>query len=242
MTQIIGILMTYNCEKVVEKAISKIPKNKLHKLICTDDGSTDRTVEIVKSHGIEVVENNHKGYGANLFSGMKRAFALGATHVVEIHGDGQYDYNQIEPCKKKFENDADLVLGDRFYEMKQPLKDGMPMFIYVGNICLSLAGRILLGLNLRDLFPGFRGYSKTFFEQMQEAKFSDDYKFSFDIIARSKFKNLNIMSVPVRCDYKSEHHTAPISKAIPLILNVLYTGIAYRLNKMNIKLKKNLFI
>ena len=170
MTQIIGILMTYNCEKVVEKAISKIPKDKLHKLICTDDGSIDRTVEIVKSHGIEVVENNHLGYGANLFSGMKRAFALGATHVVEIHGDGQYDYNQIEPLKK-FETGADLVLGDRFYEMKQPLKDGMPMFIYVGNICLSLAGRILLGLNLGDLFPGFRGYSKTFLNKCRELIF-----------------------------------------------------------------------
>ena len=73
---------------------------------------------------------------------------------------------------------------------------------------------------------------------MQGAKFSDDYKFSFEIIARSKFKNLNIMSVPVRCDYKSEHHTAPISKAFPIIFNVLYTGIAYRLNKINVKLRK----
>ena len=181
--------MTYNCEKVVEKAISKIPKDKLHKLICTDDGSIDRTVEIVKSHGIGVVENNHLGYGANLFSGMKKAFALGATHVVEIHGDGQYDYNQIEPLKK-FETGADLVLGDRFYEMKQPLRkmECQCLFIFEA-ICLSLAGRILLGLNLGDLFPGFRVYSKTFLEQMQGANFQMIINLAFEIIARSKFKN-----------------------------------------------------
>tara|TARA_Y100001935_G_C17238236_1_gene474212 strand:+ start:372 stop:1100 length:729 start_codon:yes stop_codon:yes gene_type:complete len=241
MTKIIGVLMTFNCEKVVEKAINKIPKDKLYKLICTDDGSTDKTVEIVKSHGIEVVENEHFGYGANLFSGMKKAFDMGATHVAEIHGDGQYDYNQIQPLKERFDNNADLVLGDRFYDMKQPLRDGMPLFIYVGNIFLSLAGRILLSLNLGDLFPGFRGYSKKFFEEMKGAEFSNDYKFSFEIIARSKYKNLNIVSVPVRCDYKSEHHTAPISKAFPIIFNVIYTGLAYRFNKFNIKLRKNLF-
>ena len=35
--------------------------------------------------------HTHTGYGGNLFDGLKIAFEKGATHVVEIHGDGQYD-------------------------------------------------------------------------------------------------------------------------------------------------------
>ena len=36
--------MTYNCENLVDKAVSKIPISDLDKLICTDDGSSDNTV------------------------------------------------------------------------------------------------------------------------------------------------------------------------------------------------------
>ena len=237
--KLIGVLMTYNCESLVDKAISKIPISELDELICTDDGSTDGTVKKIKEKNITVVENIHNGYGSNLFSGLKKAFASGATHVVEIHGDGQYDYNQIKEMKKIFQENTDLILGDRFYNFKQPIIDGMPKHIYFGNIVLSSIGRILLGLKLNDLFPGLRGYSRKFFEEMQNINLHKDYRFSFDIIARSVFKKLSIASVPVRCDYKSEHHTAPLRMAAPIIFNLIYTGLAYRFKGK--VFKKNLF-
>ena len=92
---------------------------------------------------------------------------MGATHVIEIHGDGQYDYSKVVEMKKKFEAGADLVLGDRFYDYKQPLKDGMPWHIYIGNIVMSFTGRILLGLPNNDLFPGFRVIAKIFLEMKE---------------------------------------------------------------------------
>ena len=48
---------------------------------------------------------------------------MGATHVVELHGDGQYDFKQVK-FMKKFDCGADLVLGNRFYNYLQP-KDKM---------------------------------------------------------------------------------------------------------------------
>ena len=55
--KIIGIIMTYNCESLVQKAIDQIPKEEFDKLICTDDGSTDNTIEIVKKNNIEFIKN-----------------------------------------------------------------------------------------------------------------------------------------------------------------------------------------
>tara|TARA_B100002052_G_scaffold299098_1_gene335261 strand:- start:743 stop:1462 length:720 start_codon:yes stop_codon:yes gene_type:complete len=237
--KVFGLLMTYNCENLVDKAVSKIPISDLDKLICTDDGSSDNTVFRIKKKNIFVVENIHNGYGSNLFSGLSKAFEMGATHVIEIHGDGQYDYSKVVEMKKKFEAGADLVLGDRFYDYKQPLKDGMPWHIYIGNIVMSFTGRILLGLPNNDLFPGFRGYSKKFFLEMKRIDLPQDYRFSFDIIVRSVYKKLKIFSTPVRCDYKGEHHTAPIKTALPIIINLIYTGLAYRLRWLG--LKKELF-
>ena len=100
--KIIGVIMTYNCEQFVQNAIDQIPKDEFDALLCTDDGSTDNTIEIIKKNNIQHIVNNHLGYGKNLYAGMKKAFELGATHVVELHGDSQYDFSQVKEMKKVF--------------------------------------------------------------------------------------------------------------------------------------------
>lgn len=233
--KIIGVIMTYNCEQFVQKAIDSIPKQYFDQLICTDDGSTDKTIEVVKKNSIEFIINNHSGYGMNLFSGMKKAFELGATHVVELHGDGQYDFSYVKDMKDNFLNGSDLVLGNRFFNFKQPLRDGMPIHIYLGNIFLTILGRIGLGINNNDLFQGLRGYSKNLFDKIETKNFNHDYRFSYEIIAQSYYLGLKISSVPTRCDYKGEHTTMPLRRAIPCILHAIKIGFLFRLAKLGKK-------
>ena len=64
--KVIGVLLTYNCENLVQKAINKIPKDEFDDLICSDDGSKDNTTQIVEKNNIKVLRNEHKGYGGNL--------------------------------------------------------------------------------------------------------------------------------------------------------------------------------
>lgn len=234
--RVFGVLMTYNCEQFVQKAIDQIPKDEFSGVICTDDGSTDNTVEIIKQNNIKFIENTHSGYGKNLYNGMKKAFELGATHVVELHGDSQYDFSHVREMKKKFNEGYDLILGNRFFDYKQPLRDGMPLYIYFGNIFLTILGRIGLGIKNDDLFQGFRGYSLNLFEKLDISNYHNDYRFSFDIIAQSHYIKLKICSVPTRCDYKSDHTTMPLTRAIPCIIHTLKTGFLYRLAKMGKKL------
>ena len=233
--KIIGVLLTYNCENLVQKAINNIPKEEFDDLICSDDGSKDNTIQIVEKNNIKVLRNEHKGYGGNLFAGMKKAFEMGATHVVELHGDGQYDFNQVKFMKKKFDEGADLVLGNRFYNYLQPLKDKMGFVKYFGNIFLTLIASIGLSIRSNDLFPGFRGYSKNFYEKIDTSNTSQYYWFSFEIIAQCKYLNLNIKDVDVRCDYRTEHHSMPMSKAIPAIFYTIKVIFLYRLAKLGIK-------
>ena len=47
-----GVILTYNCERLVQKAIDKIPKNILHEIICIDDASIDNTKEVVEKNNI----------------------------------------------------------------------------------------------------------------------------------------------------------------------------------------------
>ena len=233
--KIIGVIMTYNCGDYVQNAINQIPMDEFDDILCTDDGSTDNTIDIIEKNKIKFIKNNHLGYGMNLFAGMKKAFDLGATHIVELHGDSQYDFSYVKDMKKKFAENYDLVLGNRFYDFKQPLNDGMPLHIYLGNIFLTILGKIGLGIKNDDLFQGFRGYSKELFNKINTKNYNQDYRFSYEIIAQSHYLNLNISSVPTKCNYKGEHTTMPLTRAIPCIIHALKIGLHYRLAKFGLK-------
>ena len=235
----IGLILTYNCEKLVQKAINNIPKNFFDMIICSDDGSTDQTIEILKKNNIPAYQNKHLGYGGNLYSGMKVAFEkYNADYVYELHGDGQYDFKSIFLAEEKFKNEnSDLILGNRFYKYNEAWKRGMPILIFVGNIFFSFLASILIELKFRDLFPGFRAYSKKFFVSIKSKTFTWDYRFSFQIIALANFKKLKINNVPAFCNYKQDKTTVPYSHTLVAFINIIMTGIFYRLAKVNIKYK-----
>ena len=74
--KIVGIIMTYNCGSFVQNAISQIPHDEFDEIICTDDGSTDNTIDVIKQNNIKFIQNDHLGYGMNLHAGMKKLLNL----------------------------------------------------------------------------------------------------------------------------------------------------------------------
>ena len=240
--KIIGVILTYNCEQMIQRTIDNIPKEYFDKIICCDDNSNDKTGLIVKKNNIDFFTHKHFGYGGNLFFGLKKAFKNGATHVVELHGDGQYDFKAIIDCIPLIKKNADLILGNRFYRYLKPLSHGMDLIRFFGNLLITNIGSIGLGIKSRDLFPGFRVYSRRFYESIDLENTSDNYFFSFEIIAQSKFLNLSIVSVPVDCDYKEMHSSMSLINGFPAIYHTIKTVIMYRLAKLSIKTKffKNL--
>ncbi|OGR90220.1 MAG: hypothetical protein A2992_07850 [Elusimicrobia bacterium RIFCSPLOWO2_01_FULL_59_12] len=233
--KIIGVVMTYNCASMVERAVQSIPRDYFDDIICVDDGSTDDTVARAKRLGIPVFAHAHTGYGGNLVFGFRKALERGATHIFELHGDGQYDFAAVPPALERLIAGCDLVLGNRFHRMLQPLRDGMDWARYLGNIFLSSIGRVGLGIPSRDLFPGFRAYSRTFVDTIALKHASQNYFFSFEIIAQARYRGLKICQVPVRCDYKGEHSSMRMSQALPAILHTCSTVGLYRLARLNIR-------
>ncbi len=235
----VGLILTYNCEKLVQKAIDNIPKNFFDIVICSDDGSIDKTIKILKQNNIPVHQHKHLGYGGNLYAGMAIAFKnYEADYVYELHGDGQYDFKSTVFAEKKFQSEkADLILGNRFFKYKEAWERGMPLPIFLGNIFFSFIASTLIELYFRDLFPGFRAYSRRFFNIIENKDFTWDYRFSFQIIALSKYNKLRISDVPAYCDYRKAKTTAPYSHTFSAFINILITGFLYRFAKMNLKIR-----
>ena len=233
--RVVGVILTYNCAGLVGRAFRNVPRECFDAIICVDDGSTDDTVAAASRLGIPVFTHAHSGYGGNLFFGFRKALEMGATHIIELHGDGQYDFAAVPETLKLLTAGGDLILGNRYHDMLQPLRDGMDPARYLGNIFLSAIGRAGLGIPTRDLFPGFRAYSRRFIETIALENTSKNYFFSFEIIAQARYCGLKICQVPVRCDYKGEHSSMKLSKGVPAILHTCGTVILYRLARLNIK-------
>jgi len=237
--KLFGLILTFNCERFIEKTLRQIPKNKFAKIICSDDGSSDNTKRKIIENNIEFLSHEHFGYGGNLLFGLKKAFEMGATHVVEIHGDGQYDLKNIDDIIKKLKDEnSDLILGNRFYNYKNTLKNGMPIHIFLGNIVLSLIAKIGLGLNLKDFFPGQRAYSRNFYDIIEIYKLPKGYQFSFEIIMLSTLHKLKISSVNCHCNYKDERSTAPLLYLFSGFYHLITSIFLFRFDKKKIFKRK----
>src|SRR3954462_9839756 len=91
----------YNEEETLPLVLDSIPKHipgvdELEVLII-DDGSTDRTVEVAKSHGVKgfVLHKTNMGLARSFKDGVNRALELKADIVVNTDGDNQYPKDRI---------------------------------------------------------------------------------------------------------------------------------------------------
>ncbi len=228
------MIMTYNCADFLEKTLRLLPRELFDTIIIADDASTDNTLEVAKSLGIAAFTHPHGGYGGNLKFGLQKAVAMGADAVIEIHGDGQF-VSSIPEAIQKLEQKYDLVLGNRFYKLLQPLKDRMSLVRYFGNLTLSLLGRIVLCIRPTDLFTGFRAYSKRLVESVDFSRGSDDYFYSFEIIALARYAKLKICQVPARCFYNQAHTSISLWKGFLEIGQTPFTLLLYVLARVGIR-------
>lgn len=229
------MIMTYNCGAFLEKTLRLLPRELFDTIIVADDGSTDNTVEVAKRLSIPAFSHPHGGYGGNLKFGLQKAVAMGADGVIEIHGDGQFA-SSIPEAIQKLGQGYDLVLGNRFYKLLQPLKDRMSLIRYFGNLTLSLLGRIVLWIRPTDLFTGFRAYSRQLVESVDFSRGSEDYFYSFEIIALSRYANLKICQVPARCFYNQAHTSISLWKGFLEIGQTPFTLFLYVLARAGIRL------
>ncbi len=203
--KILGLILSHNCENLISRTLNRIPKDIFDEIIVSDDGSTDNSVSRYRDLGYKVFETTKSGYGANIKNGLKSAFSLGADYVVEIHGDGaQFDPKAIHSAYDLMNDNVDLILGSRFIDKKKALELGMPLPRFVANQALSIVDRLVLRKNLSEFHTGFRIYGKNI-RNINTRYYSDDYLYSFEIIAGVIEKNMRIDEIKVECDYRSDH-------------------------------------
>lgn len=150
------VIATINEEEGIGPTICELKRilNGPH-LVVVDGKSSDKTIEIAKDLGAEVLIQKGTGKGSAISQGLEQLDEK--THYV-IFTDADYTYPAKYIKEMLFileeEPNVGMVLGDRFSRRYQFASDRNQF--YVGNRILALAHNVLNGVRLNDPLTGLR--------------------------------------------------------------------------------------
>jgi glycosyltransferase involved in cell wall biosynthesis len=159
-----------------------------------DDGSTDRTIEVARRHGVDHVVRltNNKGLAAAFQAGIDACLKLGADVIVNTDADNQYEAADIpklvEPIVR---GDADLVVGDRVIDTVEhfsPLKKRLQHF---GSAVVRRAS----GTDVPDTTSGFRAYNR---EAALQVTVVSKYTYTLESIIQAGKMLVAVDHTPIR--------------------------------------------
>lgn len=150
-------------------------------VLVINDASTDRTCDIVRSRGHQVVNHVYNlGYGCGLWVGYKCAVKKGYRYVIQVDADGQHDVcNVLELYRRLVTPDEqghtpDIVLGSRFVEGSVAYPT--PFVKKVAYVLFRLLIRIGTGKKIQDPTTGLQGLSRRAFSYYAGfGRFDDKY-------------------------------------------------------------------
>jgi glycosyltransferase involved in cell wall biosynthesis len=199
------VLPAYNAARTLKRTVAEIPPEYRENLLLTDDCSKDNTVEVAHALGLQViVHDRNKGYGGNQKTCYTAALKQGATIIVMLHPDHQYDASVIPQMIQPIVNKkADAVFGSRMLGHR-PLQGGMPRWKYNANVLLTACANLVFGRYLTEIHSGFRAYSRKYLETIQFELNSDDFIFDTQIIAQGMANGLTFYEIPIETRYFPE--------------------------------------
>jgi len=233
--KVIVALPAYNAEKTLKRTLDDIPRDSVDKIILVDDASSDKTVEVAKSLGLEVFQHSkNKGFGGNQKTCCQEALKQGADIVVMVHPDYQYDPTiipeLIEPIQK---GEADLVFGSRMMK-GGALDGGMPPWKHNANILLTAFANIVLGTYLTEYHSGFRAYSADLLKTVRFKLNSDKFVFDTEIIVQALVHHFKIEEVPIQTRYFDEASQIKFLPCIAYGFGIIWTMVKYILHSKGI--------
>jgi len=168
-------------------------------ILIIDDGSTDRTLEVARAHGVThfVHHTRNMGLARSFRDGVHYALAHGADIVVNTDGDNQYPQSRIpDLLAPLLAGEADIAIGDRQTHKIAHFSWAKKQLQRIGSQVVNFAA----STDLPDAASGFRAYSK---ESLIRLNVVTQFSYCMETIIQAGNKRLKIASVPVETNAKT---------------------------------------
>jgi glycosyltransferase involved in cell wall biosynthesis len=150
----------YNEERHIRAVLQEVQRYSTQILV-VNDGSTDRTAELLAQYpALHVVTHERNcGYGAALVSAFDFALKSDCEVLVTMDCDGQHEPARV-PVLLEAIHDADIVSGSRYLREFRQNTLPTPADRRFINEAITREVNALFGLNLTDAFCGFKAYRR----------------------------------------------------------------------------------
>lgn len=216
---IVAVIPAFNEEDFIGSVVLRA-RNHVDKVIVVDDGSLDKTSEIARMAGAEVIRHElNLGKGRALKTGFKRAKELNANVIICLDGDGQHDPDEIPLVANPILKDnADIVIGSRF--LGNGAKRSIPFHRRIGQKILTITTNIGSKTKLTDSQSGFRGFSNKTINTFDFSESS--FGIESEMIENGSTNGFKIEEIPISCKYEQwNKHTYKATKHGATVLRTI---------------------
>jgi dolichol-phosphate mannosyltransferase len=171
-------------------------------ILVVDDNSPDGTGELAdalarQDKHVRVLHRPGKlGLGTAYLEAFARGLAEGYERFFEMDADLSHDVRYLPDFVRALDEGYDFVIGSRNIPGGSVEGWGAGRhFISKGG---SLYSRAILGLSVRDLTSGYRGFTRRALETIDlNAVHSNGYSFQIEMAYRAARRGLRIKEVPI---------------------------------------------
>jgi len=199
LTIVSVVIPAYNEDRFIGRlldAIQQVDLSSLHcalDLIVVDDGSTDRTAEIVAQvPGVTLIRKPNGGKGSAVRAGI---LAAKGDYVLIQDADLEYDPQDYVPILSAVHRGAPVVYGSRYLAHRGPYPQ-QSLMAYLGGTSLSIVCWLLTSRYLTDTVTALKLFPRSLLAELalESSGFELDHEISAKVLARG----LAITEVPIR--------------------------------------------
>jgi glycosyltransferase involved in cell wall biosynthesis len=185
-------ILNYNDVGGIKALYDKLPLNEVDEVFVIDPGSTDGSLEFLKSKGIRVVMQDIRGRGEAFRIGVKEAKN---ENVVFFSSDGNEDPNDILKMIYFLEQGYDMVIASRFMKDARADDSDIPFPIRgIGNKVFTTITNLIWKGHLTDSINGFRAIKRNKFQQINPD--AHGFGIEYQMSIRALKSKLNIKEFP----------------------------------------------
>ncbi len=184
------VIPALNEEKSIGKVIEGFKRLGYDNILVVDGHSTDRTREVAKEKGADVIIQSGKGKGQAIMEAFK---FIDEDVAVLIDADASYLPEEVEKLLEPIRRGiADHVVGNRFANFE---KGAFTKLNLIGNKILNLIFRLLYGISLHDILSGYRALTKEVYKEVDLEK--TGFEVETELTVETISKGFKILEVPI---------------------------------------------
>ena len=194
-------------EAALPHVLAEIPRDLVRRVVVCDNGSRDRTADVAREGGAEVVHEPRRGYGAACLRALAHLRDDPPDVVVFLDGDRSDRPEELPRLLDAIRGGAALVVGSRARGARE--RGSLTPQQRVGNAIACLALRHLHGAEYTDLGP-FRAIRWAALESLR----MEDTAYGWTVEMQIKAARRGLVHAEVPVSYRRRIGVSKVSGTV----------------------------